>query len=223
RSCRSRASCCPTWSGRSSRPRWARSPCAPAGRSPSCALLEVDRAVLHGDDEARHRLARHRHAGTGAQVELPAVERARDDVALDGSVAEIAAGVRALVADGEDLVAAAEQHHVEAVHHRQLYGAFGEGRQVEHFYARHRAPHFLCACGPGAGPMTLVRGMLPLTRPRPPPGARVCPAPSPLWGEGRGEGSCSLKEHSGTTRPIPPRGGEPAPAPPQLRAPARAG
>src|SRR5215470_14780131 len=144
-------------------------------------------AVRHGEDKAADRggsvrlvLLRDgvRHARAGAQVELPAVKRACDDVALDGAVAEIAAGVRALVTDGEDLVAAAEERYVEAVHHRQLYGAVGESREVEHLHSRHSCPRssragsLTCALR-GATATTLACGMLPLTLPSPPPGARV--------------------------------------------------
>src|SRR5258708_87789 len=81
----------------------------------SSRLLDVDRAVRDGGGIARDVLAGHRHAGARAHVELPAVDRADHDVALHPACAEAPALVRAVVADGQHLVAAAKERDVLAV------------------------------------------------------------------------------------------------------------
>src|SRR4029453_4295837 len=96
---------CATWSGFTS---LMGSPRAPS----SLRALQIDGAVLHADRVSGHGLAGDGHAHARAEVELPAVQRTAQDVALDPAVAEIAALVRALVADGEDLVAAPVEDHV---------------------------------------------------------------------------------------------------------------
>src|SRR5713101_5608119 len=90
-----------------------------------------------GTTSARHRLAGDGHAGARGQVELPAVKRAGHDGALDEAVGEVAALMRAGIADGEDLVAAVEERHVLALdaHQRSLPGR--ERGQVQHLHAGH--------------------------------------------------------------------------------------
>src|SRR5262245_52539263 len=87
--------------------------CEAASSAP--LVLQIDDAGLHRHREAGHRFAGHRHAGARAQVDLPAVGRADDDLALDDAVAEAPALMRTLVAYGEDLVVAAEERDVLAV------------------------------------------------------------------------------------------------------------
>src|SRR6266545_3203930 len=56
---------------------------------------------------------------------------APEDIALDPAIAEIAALMRALVADREDLVAAPVEDHVLAVHRDEGRGEEREGGDVE--------------------------------------------------------------------------------------------
>src|SRR6185295_8576725 len=106
----------------------------PAG---SLGFLQVDRAVLHDGRVARDTLPRHRHAGAGAHVELPAVERTDHDLALDPAVAEATALMRAVVADGQDLGAAPIDAHIVPVHAEEHALAGWQLRQRQDLHAGH--------------------------------------------------------------------------------------
>src|SRR5262249_3423691 len=84
-------------------------------RAASVRGLEVHGAGLHRGPVARHPLTGNRHAHAGAEVELPAVQRAGDDVTVDPAVAEIATLMRALVGNSEDLGITAGGLHGTAI------------------------------------------------------------------------------------------------------------
>src|SRR5438445_697916 len=78
----------------------------------SVGHLHQDVFGLDPHPVAWHRFARHRHAGARPGGELPPVQRAHHDLALDRADAERARPVRALVADGDDLPAEGEEGDV---------------------------------------------------------------------------------------------------------------
>src|SRR5439155_1213655 len=99
-------------------------------------------------------------------------QRAGDDVALDAAIAEIAALVGALVADGEDLLSAPEERHVYPSDDHELDAPWRKRGEIEDARARHR-PLIVLSPPMGEKVWELGPGFL---------------HPSPLWGEGQGEG-----------------------------------
>src|SRR5687768_8058875 len=99
--------------------------------APSLHRLEIDGAALHADRVPRHALTRDGHADARAEVELPAVQGTAQDIALDPAIAEIAALMRALVADREDLVGAPVEDHILTVHRHEGWREERQGGDVE--------------------------------------------------------------------------------------------